>query len=85
MTAAEAFPIDGVYYVVWEEDDTEYFINKISRDSTLIYADCINHDGANMEWELTYDFSYDYGGAAKPAICTYLPDYSPDNYPEFQI
>ena len=84
MTAIEAFPIDGVYYVIWEEDDTIYFINEITRDHTFIFANCINHEDADVEWDLTHDFALDYGEYS-PVVCTYLPDYSPDNYPEFQI
>ena len=84
MTAAATFPHDGIYYVLWEEDDTEYFINEITRDHTFIFANCINHEDADAEWELTYDFDKDFQGPS-PATCIYLPDYSPENYPELHI
>ena len=83
MTAAEAFPVDGVYLVVWEYADNMYFLNEISRDSSFIFCNCLNHEDADVEWELTHEFNY-YSQVA-PYICTLLPDYSPDNYPEFQI
>ena len=84
MTAAEAFPVDGVYLVVWESADNMYFLNEISRDSSFIFCNCLNHEDADVEWELHVDFRDDYHIDA-PVVCIYLPDYSPENYPELHI